>query len=268
MAKRIKPNYQKVWAELGDNTKPVDSYIETGWLAVKPPRQYMNWIQNRQDGMLAYLNQAGVSEWDVNTDYEGAFSYVQGSDNKIYKCLADNGPSVVGATNKDPVNQPTNAAFWEVAFADKSAYDTLASTVATHTTQIGNGSGVSDAPAWRTALSVYSTSQVDALIPEIDDSNANSVQLGNKAMIWGDFTGPSSGGTTTATIDFSSLGTMANTNYNIQLTRLVRGGGAFAVADVPTISSKTTSSFVITSSVTIDDTWTYSWRIIGNGTVV
>lgn len=164
MAKRIKPNYQKVWAELGDNTKPVDSYIETGWLAVKPPRQYMNWIQNRQDGMLAYLNQAGVSEWDVNTDYEGAFSYVQGSDNKIYKCLADNGPSVVGATNKDPVNQPTNAAFWEVAFADKSAYDTLASTVATHTTQIGNGSGVTDPAAWRTSLSVDSSAQVDAKI--------------------------------------------------------------------------------------------------------
>lgn len=158
MTLRIKPNYQRVWAELGDNTKPVDSYIQNGWLAVKPPRQYMNWIQNRQDSMLAYLNQIGVSEWDVNTDYHGGAgtatcSYAQGSDGKVYKCLADNGPSVTGATSKDPVNQPANAAFWRVAFADKSDFDSLASTVATHTTQIGNGSGVTDPAAWRTALS-------------------------------------------------------------------------------------------------------------------
>lgn len=268
MAKRTKPNYQVVWASLGDSTKPVDSYIEAGWLAVKPPRQFMNWIQNRQDNMLAYLNQAGISEWDSSTDYEGGFSYVQGSDNKVYKCKADNGPSFVGATNKDPTNQPANAAFWEVAFADKSAYDTLATTVGNHTTQIGNGSGVTDAPAWRTALSVYSKSEIDAMTPTIDDSAADSLQVGNKAMAWGVFTGPSSGGTTTATIDFSSLATMANTNYNVQLTRTVRGGGAFAVADAPTIGSKTTTSFVITSSVTIDNTWSYSWHIVGNGTVV
>lgn len=162
MAKRTKPNYQVVWASLGDNAKPLDSYIEAGWLAVKPPRQYMNWIQNRQDNMLAYLNQAGVPEWDSSTDYEGGFSYVQGSDNLVYKCLADNGPSFVGATGKNPTVQPANAAFWEVAFANKADHTALAATVATHTTQIGNGSGVTDAPAWRTELGVYSTSEVDA----------------------------------------------------------------------------------------------------------
>ncbi len=169
MTLRIKPNYQRVWAELGDNTKPVDSYIQNGWLAVKPPRQYMNWIQNRQDSMLAYLNQTGVGEWDVNTDYHGGAgtatcSYVQGSDGKIYKCLADNGPSVTGATSKDPVNQPANAAFWVVAFADKSVVDSLSATVATHTTQMGNGSGVTNAGAWRTALSVYSKTETDTLL--------------------------------------------------------------------------------------------------------
>lgn len=170
MAKKIKPNYQRVWAELGDSTKPVDSYIQNGWLAVKPPRQYMNWIQNRQDSMLAYINQLGMSEWDTDTDYHGGAgtaecSFVQGSDGKVYRCLADNGPSFVGATGKDPTNQPTNAAFWQVAFATKQEYDATAATVATHTTQIGDGSGVTDPAAWRTALDVYSQTQVNNLLP-------------------------------------------------------------------------------------------------------
>ncbi len=181
MTLRIKPNYQRVWAELGDNTKPVDSYIQNGWLAVKPPRQYMNWIQNRQDSMLAYLNQTGVSQWDVNTDYHGGAgtatcSYVQGSDGKVYKCLADNGPSVTGATSKDPVNQPANAAFWEVAFADKSAFDSLSATVPTHTTQIGNGSGVTDAPAWRTAIGALGAGAFDSLSATVA---THTTQIGN-----------------------------------------------------------------------------------------
>jgi hypothetical protein len=268
MAKRTKPNYQVVWASLGDNTKPLDSYIEAGWLAVKPPRQYMNWIQNRQDNMIAYMNQAGVPEWESSTDYEGGFSYVQGSDNKIYKCLADNGPSIVGATNKDPVNQPTNAAFWEVAFVDKGDFDIVEGRVDTLETQMGDGSGVTDAPAWRSELSVYSTSEIDAMTPTVDDSASDALQIGNKAMAWGVFTGPSSGGTTTATIDFSSLAVMANTNYNIQITRTIRGTGTFSVCDAPTVGSKTTTNFVITSSQTIDDTWSYSWHVVGNGAVV
>lgn len=111
MAKRVKPDYSVVWAELGAATKPVDSYIQAGWLAVKPPRQYMNWIQNRQDSMLAYLNQAGIPEWNDTTAYEGDFSYVQGSDNRVYKCLLSN-------TNKNPTSQPANASYWKVAFVE------------------------------------------------------------------------------------------------------------------------------------------------------
>lgn len=155
MAFRVKPDFSAVWASLGDNTKPVDSYITNGWESVKPPRQYFNWLDNRQDSAIAYLYQAGISEWDALTDYEGGAgvnSYTQGSDGKVYRCLADNGPNVVSIGAKDPTN-PLNSAFWTVAFVEKSAFDSLASTVATHTTQIGNGSGVTDPAAWRAALS-------------------------------------------------------------------------------------------------------------------
>jgi len=161
MAFRVKPDFSAVWASLGDNTKPVDSYITNGWESVKPPRQYFNWIDNRQDSAIAYLYQSGIPEWDALTDYEGGAgvnSYTQGSDGKVYRCLADNGPNVVSIGAKDPTN-PLNSAFWTVAFVEKSAVDSLASTVATHTTQIGNGSGVTDPAAWRTALSVPSTSE-------------------------------------------------------------------------------------------------------------
>ena len=163
MAFRTKPDFSAVWASLGDNTKPVDSYITNGWETVKPPRQYFNWIDNRQDSAIAYLYQAGIPEWDALVDYEGGAgvnSYAQGSNGKIYRCLADNGPNVSSIGAKDPTNA-LNSAFWTEAFGTKAAVDDLAATVATHTTQIGNGSGVTDKAAWRTALSVDSSAQVD-----------------------------------------------------------------------------------------------------------
>lgn len=146
MTKRTKPDYSVVWAETGDNTKPLDSYIGQGWLAVKPPRQYFNWLDNRQDNAIAYLYQAGVPEWDDTTEYEGGFSYVQGSDNKVYKCLAD-------STGDDPTDQPANDAFWELAFAEKGDFYDLDERVDDLETQMGDGSGVTNAAAWREAIS-------------------------------------------------------------------------------------------------------------------
>ncbi len=172
MAFRVKPDFSAVWASLGDNTKPVDSYITNGWESVKPPRQYFNWLDNRQDSAIAYLYQSGIPEWDALTDYEGGAgvnSYTQGSDGKVYRCLADNGPNVVSIGTKDPTN-PLNSAFWTEAFGTKAAVDAVTATVATHTTQIGNGSGVTDAPSFRTALSVDSSAQVDAKVAGISNS--------------------------------------------------------------------------------------------------
>jgi len=190
MAFRVKPDFSAVWASLGDNTKPVDSYITNGWESVKPPRQYFNWLDNRQDSAIAYLYQSGIPEWDALTDYEGGAgvnSYTQGSDGKVYRCLADNGPNVVSIGAKDPTN-PLNSAFWTVAFVEKSAFDSLASTVATHTTQIGNGSGVTGPAAWRTALSVDSSAQVNAKI-------ASATALGVN-QTWQNVTGSRAGNIT------------------------------------------------------------------------
>lgn len=157
---RTKPDMSAVWASLGDNTKPVDSYITNGWEAVRPPRQYFNWLDNRQDSALAYLYQAGIVEWDNLTGYEGGSgvnSYVQGSDGKVYKCLSDNGPAVLGVGAKDPTNQPANAAFWKEAFGTKAAVDANSSAISTLQTQMGDGSGVTNASAWRTALAAVSS---------------------------------------------------------------------------------------------------------------
>lgn len=203
MAFRVKPDFSAVWASLGDNTKPVDSYITNGWETVKPPRQYFNWIDNRQDSAIAYLYQAGVPEWDALVDYEGGAgvnSYAQGSDGKIYRCLADNGPNIVSIGAKDPTNV-LNAAFWTEAFGTKAAVDAVTATVATHTTQIGNGSGVTDPAAWRAALSVPSTTEA---VVDADFTGANQSLVaaagfqklpGGLILQWGEgeFTGSGAG---------------------------------------------------------------------------
>lgn len=224
MAKRIKPNYQRVWAETGDVTKPVDSYIQEGWLAVKPPREYMNWIQNRQDNMLAYINQLSITEWDANTDYHGGAgtatcSYVQGSDGKVYKCLADNGPSFVGALNKDPAVQPGNAAFWIEAFGSKAAVDANATDIATLETQMGDGSGVTNPAAWRTALSVPSTTEA---VLDTDFTGANQLKAvdgyqklpGGMIVQWGLLTSISDAGSSVVTLPVA----FPTACVNVQLT--------------------------------------------------
>lgn len=160
MAFRTKPDMSAVWASLGDNTKPLDSYITNGWEAVRPPRQYFNWLDNRQDSAIAYIYQAGVVEWDALTDYEGGAgvaSYAQGSDGKVYKCLADNGPNVSGVGTKDPVSQPANAAFWEEAFGSKAASDTNAADIAALRADYEVGAAITDPAAFRTAISAVSS---------------------------------------------------------------------------------------------------------------
>lgn len=195
MAFRTKPDMTAIWASLGDNTKPVDSYITNGWEAVKPPRQYFNWLDNRQDSALAYIYQAGIVQWDALTDYEGGAgntSYVQGSDGLVYKAVADSGPNISGTGTKDPVVQPGNAAFWTLAFASQADIDLVEADVATLETQMGDGSGVTNAAAWRTALSVDSSSQVDAKVANIlspvaifsfSDTTKNADLLGNVTLI-------------------------------------------------------------------------------------
>lgn len=116
MAKYNKPNsINTIWAVNAlaqDLEKPSDSYIQTGWTQVKPPYEYENWSMNKLHQGLAYLNQLGIPEWDMNTEYQAYKSYVQGSDNRLYRCIQTH-------ANRDPV--AGNTTYWEVYEGNRQA---------------------------------------------------------------------------------------------------------------------------------------------------
>ena len=111
MAKFTKPNVNSVWASEATTyiIAPDNSKILSGWVVEKPPVQTFNWIDNRQDQMLAYLNQQGIPEWDSSTEYEIETSFIQGTDGLIYKSTAVN-------TNVNPVTDTTGT--WIIPFAE------------------------------------------------------------------------------------------------------------------------------------------------------
>ena len=102
-----------LWAENGNVEIPSSEKVELGWIAEKPLNEQMNWVQNRQDAMLQYINQHGIAEWDNVTEYPiNAFVAREGV---VYKALSQN-------VDKDPT---LNTAIWTVAFADFSIVDTI-----------------------------------------------------------------------------------------------------------------------------------------------
>ena len=102
-----------LWAESGNIEIPSSEKVELGWIAEKPLNEQMNWVQNRQDAMLQYINQHGIVEWDKVTTYPtNAFVAIEGV---VYKALSQN-------VDKDPT---LNTAIWTVAFADSSFADTV-----------------------------------------------------------------------------------------------------------------------------------------------
>lgn len=84
-----KPSHiNNVWSSGGDLVKPSDSKINTGWEIEIPPRQWFNWIDNKQDQAIAHFNQFGIPVWDGETEYQSARSYVQGPTNgNIYRAV-------------------------------------------------------------------------------------------------------------------------------------------------------------------------------------
>ncbi len=95
------------------------------------------------------------------------------------------------------------------------------------------------------------------------ESDANRQSLDGVVEAWDVYAGNSSG--STQTVSFSSLATMGSTDYDIQVTRLARGGGALSLSDVPTVSNITTTSFDLTFASSVNSSWTYSWRVKGLG---
>lgn len=114
----IKPdmNYG-VWAEGGNIEIPSSQKVEQGWVVEKPLNETMNWLQNRQDRMLQYLNERGIPEWDIRTSYP-LNAYVA-HDGFVYKALAPN-------TDKNPTTQTS---IWQVAFVSFSDFVSYAETV-------------------------------------------------------------------------------------------------------------------------------------------
>jgi len=152
MAKITKPDMTYVWASGGSKTAPSNVKIQTGWIVEKPEFEKMNWVQNRQDGSLAYLFQMGVPEWDSAVEYQYSAtyrSYVQ-RNGLVYKALQ-------AGTNKNPASE---AAYWTLAFDDKAAAATVQTNLTTHITNYGTLAGLTNAATARSNLDVYSTTQV------------------------------------------------------------------------------------------------------------
>src|SRR3989304_1944868 len=120
MAQINKPsNLSLTWASGGDILNPGDTKYATGWNVEIPPRQWFNYLDNRQDEAIAHINQHGIAVWDAVTEYQyealGEKSIVMGSDGIIYRTLTTN-------TNQNPTT--TVGVHWEIAFADSGAFYT------------------------------------------------------------------------------------------------------------------------------------------------
>ena len=103
-----KPNdVNTIWAATGDIVAPSTDYVANGWEAIIPPREYFNWLDNRQDRFNAHVNQHGIPVWDNKTEYQANLSYSKGSNGTVYRALVTN-------SNVNPVTDTTGS--WTTAF--------------------------------------------------------------------------------------------------------------------------------------------------------
>lgn len=150
MAEQLKPSdINKVWASGGDVLTPTDSKITTGWEVEIPPRQFFNWLDNRQDRAISHINQHGVCVWDNVTEYQANKSYVQGPTNgTIYRCVATHAA-------QNPETDVTNT-YWQVAFAGAGDFYSKTETDSKYLSKTQNLSDLPNAATARTNLDVYS----------------------------------------------------------------------------------------------------------------
>ena len=100
-----------VWAEGGNIEIPSSEKVEQGWIIEKPLNETMNWLQNRQDRMLQYINQRGIPEWDIRTEYPiDSFVAYAGT---IYQAVT---------LNKDK-NPTLNSDIWIIAFVTYTDFE-------------------------------------------------------------------------------------------------------------------------------------------------
>ena len=141
-----------IWASAGDILNPGTTKYQTGWQVEVPPRQWENYIQNKQDQAIAHFNQHGIPVWDAATEYQAGKSYTQGPTNgTIYQCILTN-------TNQNPETDLTNT-YWIVAFAAAGTFYTKAEADTTFLGAADNLADLTNVATARTNLSVYSQAQ-------------------------------------------------------------------------------------------------------------
>lgn len=155
MALISKPvNLSLTWASGGDVLDPGTTKYATGWSVEIPPRQWFNYLDNRQDTAIAHLNQMGISMWDATTEYQwtalGAKSLVMGSNGTIYRALTTN-------TNQNPTT--TVGTHWEIAFANAGDFYTKTQSDANYLAKAQNLLDLPNTATARTNLSVYSKAE-------------------------------------------------------------------------------------------------------------
>jgi len=109
-----------IWASNGDVAVPSSEKVEIGHIVEKPKKEIVNWIENRQDQFMAYLNQVGIPEWDSKTTYKANISFVNRS-GTVYKAKSQN-------IDKDPT---LNQDIWEISWATYSDFYALSNRVET-----------------------------------------------------------------------------------------------------------------------------------------
>ena len=107
-----------IWASNGDVAVPSSEKVEIGHIVEKPKKEIVNWIENRQDQFMAYLNQVGIPEWDSKTTYKANISFVNRS-GTVYKAKSQN-------IDKDPT---LNQDIWEISWATYSDFYALSTDV-------------------------------------------------------------------------------------------------------------------------------------------
>lgn len=110
----IKPNMNTgIWAENGDIVVPTSEKIEEGHIVEKPKSEIVNWIENRQDMMIQYINQRGIPEWDRLTPYP--IKALTSRDGTLYRAISQN-------KDRDPTLNPD---IWKLAFVTYDDYKLL-----------------------------------------------------------------------------------------------------------------------------------------------
>lgn len=254
MANIIKPTgINQLWAAGGTKVNPGLLKSNIGWVVELPPYQYQNWIDNRQDTIIAHINQHGIPEWDSETEYQGNLSYTQGSDGMIYKCISTH-------TNLNPVN-PLNSLYWARAFETYGSVAVVQNQLTQHLNNYATLSGISNTVAARNNLSVYSRVESDSRFAPFNGNSSTSFNVGNAtaathAVPLGQLTSLLLGATETsagqislATIGETEIGTndtKAITPLKASTVLLKKSGNLAGLGNVATARSNLGLSDIVT----------------------